>query len=312
MLFFITGAKGFLGRHLSRSLSCFFEGATIIGIGHGRWEEQSYRAWGLSQWVEGDIDIQALTRLTERYGVPDGIFHLAGGSAVGSSIACPQVDFQKSALSASAVVEWLRLYSPATKAVLSSSAAVYGAGHIGAIMENAPSTPYSPYGYNKKICELIFESYAQSFQIQASAVRLFSIYGAELRKQLLWDSCSRLAQGKTQLVLGGSGNELRDWLHVEDACALMITAFNNTSSKFGIINGGTGVGTTVRNIASKVVHYWGGGQSVRFTGQSRCGDPQSLVADTRMSKELGFVSSTDLDSGLEEYVRWFKAEVGLK
>jgi len=56
-------------------------------------------------------------------------------------------------------------------------------------------------------------------------VRLFSIYGVGLRKQLLWDGCRKLMAA--DLVFSGTGHETRDWLHVEDAATLLIRSRDN-------------------------------------------------------------------------------------
>jgi len=65
-------------------------------------------------------------------------------------------------------------------------------------------------------------SYAGRWGIRTSVVRLFSVYGPSLRKQLLWDACEKFRRGDN--TFAGTGSELRDWLHVKDAAALIATA----------------------------------------------------------------------------------------
>ena len=85
-----------------------------------------------------------------------------------------------------------------------SSAAVYGPGHEGPIGEDARLDPASPYGCHKLVMELLCRSYARSFGVSIVLLRLFSVYGEGLQKQLLWDLCSKLARNRCG-QLGGLG-----------------------------------------------------------------------------------------------------------
>ena len=77
----VTGARGFIGRHLARAL--FAEQMTVAGLGHGAWPEDEAAFWGVTQWLNGDITPANMDRLATLCGAPELIFHLAGGSAVG-------------------------------------------------------------------------------------------------------------------------------------------------------------------------------------------------------------------------------------
>lgn len=55
-------------------------------------------------------------------------------------------------------------------------------------IEQARLTPFSPYGAHKLMMEILCQSYATNFDLQIVIPRLFSVYGTELRKQLLWDT----------------------------------------------------------------------------------------------------------------------------
>lgn len=304
MAIFLTGARGFIGHHTSRYLAN--QGKTVVGLGHGAWVEADYQRWGLSDWLNGEVGPANLDALAARHGVPECVIHLAGGSAVGPSLAAPAEDFRRSVVGTSELAEWVRLHAPQTPVVMASSAAVYGAGHTGPIREQARCTPYSPYGFHKHMAELALSSYASSFGLRAACVRFFSVYGPGLRKQLLWDACSKLAQQVPVLALGGHGTELRDWLHVEDAARLLMTATTHASASCPIVNCGTGVATPVRAIAEQLVASWMGGTPISFSGIARAGDPQSLVANNALAQAWGWSAQHGWEAGIAEYVAWFK------
>jgi UDP-glucose 4-epimerase len=140
----ITGGKGFIGRHLARLISG--RGNRVFGIGHGLWPAEEAGKWGYANWCNGEIEAANLSQLAQVSGLPDIVYHLAGGSSVGASFQNPYEDFCRSVESTSRLLEWLRLSAPDVRIVSVSSAAVYGAGHAEAIAESTVISPYSPYG----------------------------------------------------------------------------------------------------------------------------------------------------------------------
>jgi len=300
----ITGARGFIGRHLARTLTS--SGSVVAGLGHGAWPEEDARSWGVSQWINGEIAPANLDRLASQVGEPECIYHLAGGSAVGVSLRTPEEDFRRSVDSTVQLLEWVRNRIPGGRVVLTSSAAVYGAAHDRPIAESAALMPYSPYGYHKRIAELLCESYGRNFGIATAAVRLFSVYGPGLRKQLLWDLCGRLKSSPSGLVLAGTGEEVRDWLNVDDAVNCLIAAGRNADQRALVLNGGTGRAVTVREIAERVCRAWGVQPPLRFSGEVRSGDPFYLVADPLRARGLGVEPSVQLEQGIPQYVDWYR------
>ncbi|MGN8549099.1 NAD-dependent epimerase/dehydratase family protein [Bradyrhizobium sp. 13971] len=307
MIVWVTGANGFIGRHLVHQLAG--AGHAVHGVGHGALDAAESRRLGLQSWINGEIDAANLNALAAAHGLPAQIFHLAGGSSVGISIERPFEDFSRTVASTARLLEWLRGFAPNCAVIAASSAAVYGADHAGPIPESAIAAPMSPYGQHKFMMEQLCRSYAQSFGIRCSIVRLFSVYGPNLRKQLLWDICSRLAANEQVLTLGGTGNEIRDWTDVRDVARLLASvAAPSSPAAFRVINGGSSRGTSVADIAAGLIRQWGGNTVVRHSGVSRPGDPLSLLADDAVLRQIGFDWRIPLDRGLADYVAWFKGQ----
>jgi UDP-glucose 4-epimerase len=303
MSVWVTGARGFIGSHLVRELAA--AGHCVHGVGHGALEQAECTRLGLQSWINGEIEAANLDALAAVHGLPSSVFHLAGGSSVGLAIAHPFEDFSRTVTSTARLLEWLRVHSPQSRLIAASSAAVYGAGHSGPISEQTALTPMSPYGQHKLMMEQLCRSYAMSHGIGSTVVRLFSVYGAGLRKQLLWDVCSRLQESSRELVLGGTGEEVRDWCDVRDVVRLLATfAQSPQAEPFRVINGGSGQAVRVSEVASLLAAHWGR-VSVRFSGDVRAGDPFSLLADNAALRATGFAWHIPPAQGIADYVRWF-------
>lgn len=289
----VTGAGGFIGAHLCNVLRA--RGEKVVAFGRHE--------------VAGALSAQSLEAAIKAEGVPRAVHHLAGGASVGLSLADPLVDFERSVASAAIVLDVVRRHAPDASVLLASSAAVYGAGHEGPIACGATLRPFSPYGHHKRMVEQLAQSFAESYGLRVRAVRLFSVYGEGLRKQLLFDLCRRLGQGEQDIVLGGTGRELRDWCHVDDVAAMLPRLLDKAGPGFSVVNGGGGAVACVGEVAEQVVTAWGGAQRIRFSGISRAGDPFSLVAAPD-PEERSAAARVPLADGIGRYVRWFKDTFG--
>jgi UDP-glucose 4-epimerase len=305
----VTGAHGFLGRHLSAHMAGL--GSVVYGVGHGHWPPANALASGVSYWINGEVGPASLDLLLRQSGPPGIVFHLAGGSAVGASLANPYEDFERTVSTTARVLDWVRLRVPEAVVVAASSAAVYGAGHDGAIDEGASCAPYSPYGYHKAAMEMLCRSYAQNFGLRIRIARVFSAYGENLRKQLLWDLCCKLSVDDRTLVLDGTGDERRDWLHAQDIAGAMACIARSADGDVArFVNVGSGSGTPVSAVAQMVARAWGTQTTPTFTGRSRPGDPVSLVAAVSRLTALGFSPGIPLHDGIVRYVAWYRRQGG--
>jgi UDP-glucose 4-epimerase len=222
-------------------------------------------------------------------------------------MANPYEDFSRTVATTAELLEWMRLGARHAALVAVSSAAVYGAGHTGPIREEQALVPFSPYGYHKLMMENLCQSYAVSYGLSVSVVRLFSVYGSWLKKQVLWDMCSSLASGARQLVLGGTGEELRDWTDIRDVVHALEFAMKlqTDSDAITTFNVGSGHGVSVGSIAAMVLESWPAPATVVFNGKARPGNPTSLVADGWFLESKGFRWSVPVHRGIRDYVQWY-------
>jgi UDP-glucose 4-epimerase len=295
----VTGANGFLGRHVARLFAR--KGQIVSGLGHGDWSREEWESWGLSEWHCADVTLSNLTQLVKE---PTIIVHCAGSGSVGFSVDAPLADFKRTVETTAHVLEYVRTVAPTCRVVYPSSASVYGTVESLPIQENAHTSPISQYGVHKLMAEQMVASYARQFDTSTAIVRLFSVYGCRLHKQLLWDACRKFANDDN--VFMGTGDEIRDWLHVEDAAELLFAAAQHASKECPIVNGGSGEGITVREL---LIHLKSNispvGSIPIFSGASRPGDPSRYIADIESSKRWGWSPKRHWKEGVKEYADWW-------
>lgn len=294
----VTGAYGFLGRHVAKVFSD--NGFSVTGLGHGTWTRSEWRQWGLSEWHPCNITMESLNTYVQQ---PDVVVHCAGSGSVGYSLTNPLQDYERTVSTTVTLLEFLRLHSPKTSFVYPSSAAVYGIAEKLPIIESAPLNPISPYGVHKKIVEEICQSYANHFAVPVAIVRFFSLYGPPLRKQLLWDTCRKITNN--DLTFYGTGKEIRDWIQVTDAARLLLALSSHASIHMPIVNGGSGIGTPVSEIINRIIKTMDKPGIPLFSQQPKSGDPPGYIADIRKASRYNWKPELPLETGIDEYVQWF-------
>lgn len=292
----VTGAAGFIGSYVVRQL--LDEGHSVIGIGHA-----GVRPFGAPgyRWHEAEVDLPSLHALEC---VPDVVIHCAGSASVARSIESPEKERQRTIGSAAAVLDFAAAVAPQASLVLISSAAVYGHVDSQPIAESQPSVPVSPYGEYKRQAEELWRAQAAVHKLQGVIVRLFSVYGEGLRKQLLWDACRKLSAGNCEF--GGTGDESRDWLHAADAARLLVLAAKHATQTCPVVNGGTGQAIPVREVLAELSNALELTGSPRFNGVARSGDPARYLADVSRAHALGWAPRLEWREGVHRYARWFR------
>jgi UDP-glucose 4-epimerase len=156
------------------------------------------------------------------------------------------------------------------------------------------------------MAEQLSACYARIYALRVSVLRLFSIYGPGLRKQLLWDACNKLTRGT--LSFAGTGAEMRDWLHVSDAVALVAKVLQDAAAEpYRLLNGGTGAGASVSQVLQELAAALDVRGRVVFTGGARAGNPASLIADNARARALGWRPTYDWRTGVRQYAEWFRS-----
>ena len=301
----ITGVSGFIGSAVEKRL--LEEGHSVCGIDRVARGTEVPLAVPRAEFVHADLS--AIIADTAKRWKPEVVVHAAGPASVAGSISDPHVDFEDSVRVFQLALEAVRRHASECRVILLSSAAVYGDASRSPTPETTPTAPISPYGFHKQICELLLREYHQMFGIGGCSVRLFSAYGPELRRQVLWDICRRAVNGQP-VLLEGAGDETRDFLYIDDVALGIASVVNEAAFRGECYNLASGVETSIRTLAQRVVSSLGTRNEIRFSGIARKGDPHRWWADISHIKLLGFRPAVAIDEGVGRYVDWFRLHGG--
>jgi UDP-glucose 4-epimerase len=275
----VTGCRGFLGGALGRAAAA--RGDQLLGLSRSA---QPAPGWvGRHTYV--DVVDGDLTSLIESF-EPDVVVHAAGPSSVAQSFTAPAATLRAAVLSWTNVLEALRRCESPARAVLLSSAAVYGQPDVLPVAENAPRVPVSPYGFAKLACEVVAAEYVSCFGIDAMVTRLFSVVGPDQHRLLAWEVYQQVADAALEkVVLRGSPDSVRDFLHVDDAAEaiLRLCELPNLPRR---INVASGRATSVRDLAASVKAAAATTKDITFLDRRGIGDPDVWQADVELVGRL--------------------------
>lgn len=300
----MTGSSGFIGQYIVKELKT--HEWSVIGLDRHEIESSQFRSF-LDRHVVLQLPSDSLGTLLEHH-KPDYIIHAASTSNVQISLKDPYFDFRGSVNILFHLLEMIRRYSPRSKLIYISSAAVYGNPEHLPVSEDEPLKPLSPYGYHKMLCEKIVREFFEIYGIPGCSVRIFSAFGNGLKRQVLWDLCKK-AREQPAIELYGTGRETRDFIHASDIARGIRLIAERSDFQNNVYNMSSGVETSISSLAYLVLKYLGIEKSVVFSGSARKGDPTRWRGDISRLSSLGFTPKVGIKEGVKEYVNWANSEI---
>ena len=295
MKILIIGAKGFIGSHLVEYYSNQGEKVIECDVKEGI-TNPDYEI--VHKYNSDFKDIFSRREF-------DACIYAGGNGSVPFSIEYPEIDFQLNTHTIDSLLAAMLKYRPDCKFIHLSSAAVYGSPQHLPIDENESVKPLSPYGWHKYLSECICKKYSILYGLQTCSLRVFSVFGERLRKQLFWDIYQKIKKSP-EVTLFGSGKESRDFIYVRDLVAAIDVVLRKAEFKGEVINVGTGKEITIKEAAETFCRLYDSNLQLKFTNEVKPGDPNNWSANINKLSGLGFKPHTSLESGLGNYVKWLK------
>lgn len=309
MSILVAGGAGYIGAHVVRLL--LERGEQVVVV-----DDFSY---GSPSRVEGatlvELDVatgeaaSTLAGAMEQHGVT-AVIHFAARKQVGESVERPAWYYQQNVGGLANMLAAME-QAGVKQMIFSSSAAVYGMPPVEVVQEDIDCRPINPYGETKLIGEWMMADCERAWGLRWAGLRYFNVAGSG------WDDLGdmatlnlipmvldRLAKGDTPKIFGTDyptpdGTCIRDYIHVKDLAVAHIAALDYLAGgrdmEEHVFNVGTGQGSSVREVVSKVIAATGLDVEPEELPR-RAGDPPQLIGDaSRIGRVLGWQAQYDLD-----------------
>ncbi len=310
--YLVTGGAGFIGSHIVRAL--LEQGAAVRVLDNfssGKRENleglSNSKNGGRFEVVEGDV--RDATFVAEAVRDVEVIFHEAAFVSVPELMEKPQDCFDVNITGTSILFEAARK-AGVRRAVIASSAAVYGDSDALPLKEDTPLRPLSPYAVSKRVDEMYAELYTQSFGLEVAALRYFNVYGPRQRPDSMYAAAvpifiRRLRDGKP-ITIFGDGGQTRDLIFVGDVVRANLIASEHPSAAGKIFNVCTGQSTRLLDLLDVLFKLFPNSPKPVFASP-RAGDIyKSLGCPDKAEELIGFKAQTSLADGLKETVDWMR------
>lgn len=312
MKLLVTGGAGFIGSNFVRRALTDqlpgLEGAEIIVLDALTYSGVRENLDPIAdspryEFVHGDIrDAELLDQLMPRV---DGVVHFAAESHVDRSVRDSSIFFETNVVGTQRLLD-AALKHGVDRFVHVSTDEVYGSIEEGEWTEEWPLEPNSPYAASKAGSDLVARSYHRTHGMNVSITRCSNNYGPyHFPEKLIPLFVTNLLDDK-HVPLYGTGENVRDWLHVDDHCRGIALVY--TKGRAGeVYNIGGGTQLTNVEITKKILDLMGKDWSyVDHVADRKGHDLRYCVDITKIQNELGYEPQVPFEQGLADVVQWYR------
>lgn len=310
--YLVTGAAGFIGARTSELL--IQDGHTVTGIDNinnaydlRMKEYRLDRLKALNGFTFHKLDISDKSIVEPFKGEKfDGVINLAAWAGVRNSVNNPWIYVESNMTGTLNMLELCR-QTGAGKFIVASTSSIYGENPPYPTPESASSSePLQPYAASKKGAEAMTHAYHHLYDIDATVVRFFTVYGPAGRPDLsIFRFVQWISEGRPVQV-NGDGEQSRGFTYIDDIARGVILALKPVG--YEVINLGGHEVITINNLI-KLVEGVVGKKAVVEYGPPDPADMRSNWADvTKAGELLGWEPQYKMRAGIEKLVEWYNAE----
>ena len=300
MKILVTGAAGFIGRHTVKTL--IKAGHDVFGVDRNDIHPSEIN-W--SFMPINILDVLLIEAAFENFG-PDAILHLAANSSLQKGIEDPVYDAQNNILGTINVLQAAKEHG-CKRIVFASTSAIFHPWGLSPFTETSGIKPFTPYGVSKLACE----HYIRISGLDHVILRYGNVYGPEqkpLGENILIARALAHMMYDAPFKINGDGEQVRDWIFVEDVARANLKALENENNFVGALNISSGVGHSVNTIIKMLKHETGFEGEIEH-GPEIDGEIREVVMDNSNAiKLLNWNREVYLDAGLKRTVEAWKVK----
>ncbi|MGG5179958.1 dTDP-glucose 4,6-dehydratase [Bacillus sp. MM09(2025)] len=310
--YLITGGAGFIGLNFVKLLLQETDVRLTVfdKLTYASHPEEMDELLKLShfRFIQGDITLQH--ELDQAFDeVYDAIIHFAAESHVDRSIESAEPFIQTNVLGTYRMLEAV-LKGKAKKMIHISTDEVYGDLELNdpAFTEQTPLSPNNPYSASKASSDLLVKSYIHTHQLPAMITRCSNNYGPHQHEEKLIPTIIRKAINGEKIPIYGDGQQIRDWLYVEDhARAVKQVLENGTAGQ--VYNIGGGNEKTNLDLTKTILTQLGMSHDrIAFVEDRKGHDRRYAIDASKLKRELGWTQETSFEAGIEKTINWYRAK----
>jgi dTDP-glucose 4,6-dehydratase len=308
----VTGGCGFIGSNLVKYLRAQRPSWRVINLDALTYAGNLENLRELENdkqhvFVRQDITDAAALEKTFASQKIDAVMHLAAESHVDRSILGPEAFVHTNIVGTQRLLEVCRKHN-VKRFLMVSTDEVYGSlGPTGAFSETSPLKPSSPYSASKVGADLLALAYGHTFGLEVTVTRCSNNYGPYQFPEKLIPLMIANAIRDLPLPVYGDGQNVRDWLHVEDHCSGLLLALEKGRAG-EVYNIGGGAERRNIEIVELILAKLAKPKSLIQYVKDRPGHDRRYAIDpTRITTELGWKPAHAFDRGISETVEWYLA-----
>ena len=309
---FITGGAGFIGSHTAEHLIKRGDSVSILDAFDFGYDPRlkEANAVQLSAYPEcklyrGDIRDRDLLNQIFSERKPDVVVHLAARAGVRPSLLDPLSYSDINIQGTINILETMRAHQ-VNRLVFASSSSVYGSRNKGPFRESdSVNVPVSPYAATKRAGELICATYHHLYQMNATCLRFFTVYGPRQRPEMAIHLFAEKIKNGETITMFGDGSSLRDYTFVDDIVRGVLAAIDRPLG-YQIVNLGNCSPIRLDRLIQKISEAVGTPAIVEQMPDQPGDVPMTFADVTRAQTLLGYAPDTPLDTGLRTFVSWLE------
>ena len=230
----------------------------------------------------------------------DAVIHCAGSPSVPMSVEKPLFDFSINLRATVNMLEFSRLNN--SMFIFLSTVSIYDSENKLPLHENSTKKPTSPYGAAKLSSESYCQAYNRTYDLDTRIVRIFNTFWPGMNHLFISDMINKIKQSGDEIILRGSGNQIRDYVYIYDLIEAIyfILSYGSPGEDYNICSGEK---HRLKKIVEHLINIIGKPNiKIKCDNKKYKGDIEKWYGSPKKLNKIGFNQKITLKEGLKKII----------